>query len=86
MNEIEFLTVGELLLDVIYFEVAVRRHPIHSQICIHYPICTAKWYRRVTNQSGWIGAMSTPRTSADGNWSAKSIAQIPFIILEPLHI
>lgn len=85
MNEVEFLMVGELLLDVINFEVAVSRHPIIVRSASIIQL-TLKCYRRVTNQSGWIGATSTPRTSADGNWSAKSIAQIPFIILEPLHI
>lgn len=86
MNEVEFLSVGELLLDIIDLEVAVRRQPICSQICAYHAPCTEVLLWNMTDQSGWIGATSTPRTSADGNWSANSIAQIPPIVLEFFHI
>lgn len=42
MNEVEFMSVRELLLNVIDFEVAVRRYPIRSQICACHASCTAK--------------------------------------------
>ncbi|KAK5134381.1 hypothetical protein LTR08_006561 [Meristemomyces frigidus] len=68
-SEIESSSVRQLAL---YSTCSNQRTGLHSSV----QSSVTKWQFGATHV-GWMGEMSVPVTFAEGNWSAKSMAQIP---------